>query len=112
MSDALQFDPKQLRMLDVAARVSASLSLLGSLVTIASFIVYPRIRKPVNQLALCLAIANAFSCLAYSWGRYPVAAGKSSAFCQTQGFLITWFVMTDPLLVSGQDPLRTSRLRS
>lgn len=93
------FSPDQLRALDIAARVSACLSLAGSSFTIVSFISYPPLRKPVNRLAFSIAVANIFACLSYSWGRYPVKAGRNSAFCQTQGFFITWFVMTDPLLV-------------
>lgn len=95
-----QFDPSQLRSLDTAARVSACLSLAGSSFTILSFISYPPLRKPVNRLAFSIAIANVFACLSYSWGRHPIAAGRNSAWCQTQGFFITWFVMTDPLLVT------------
>ncbi|KIX02055.1 uncharacterized protein Z518_07994 [Rhinocladiella mackenziei CBS 650.93] len=95
-----QFSSGQLRALDIVARVSSCLSLTGSSFTIVSFISYPPLRKPVNRLAFSIAVANIFACLAYSWGRYPVRAGRNTAFCQTQGFFITWFVMTDPLLVT------------
>lgn len=94
------FDSAQLRSLDIAARVSACFSLAGSSFTIISFISYPPLRKPVNRLAFSIAVANVFACLAYSWGRHPIEAGRNSAWCQTQGFFINWFVMTDPLLVT------------
>ncbi len=93
------FTPAQLLSLDVAARVSACLSLAGASFTIISFLSYPPLRKPVNRLAFSIAVSNIFGCMAYSWGRYPIAAGRDSAWCQTQGMFITWFVMTDPLLV-------------
>ena len=93
------FSPGSLHRLDVAARVSACLSLVGSSWTMISYLCYRPLRKPVNRFSFCISISNTMACVAYSWGRYPVAAGRNSAFCQTQGFLITWFVMTDPLLV-------------
>jgi hypothetical protein len=93
------FSYHQLQALDIAARVSSCLSLSGSSFTIISFLCYPPLQKPVNRLAFSIAIANIFGCLAYSWGRYPIRAGRNSAWCQTQGFFINWFVMTDPLLV-------------
>ncbi|KAI1611712.1 hypothetical protein EDD36DRAFT_466642 [Exophiala viscosa] len=93
------FTPSQLRSLDVVARTSACLSLTGASFTIISFVSYPPLRKPVNRLAFSIAISNIFGCLAYSWGRHPINAGRNSAWCQTQGMFITWFVMTDPILV-------------
>ncbi|EXJ63978.1 hypothetical protein A1O7_00313 [Cladophialophora yegresii CBS 114405] len=93
------FSHDQYQALDIAARVSSCLSLSGSSFTIISFLSYPPLQKPVNRLAFSIAIANIFGCLAYSWGQYPIRAGRSSAWCQTQGFFIQWFVMTDPLLV-------------
>ncbi|KIY00242.1 uncharacterized protein Z520_03927 [Fonsecaea multimorphosa CBS 102226] len=89
----------QLRAIDIAARVSSCLSLSGSSFTIISFLSYPPLRKPVNRLAFSIAVANLFACSAYSWGIHPIKAGRNSAWCQTQGFFINWFVMTDPLLV-------------
>lgn len=99
------FSPAQLRSLDVAARVSACLSLAGASFTIVSFLSHPPLRKPVNRLVFCIAVSNIFGCLAYSWGRHPIAAGRDSPWCQTQAMFITWFVMTDPLLVRS-DSLR------
>jgi hypothetical protein len=93
------FSDSQLRTLDIVARVSSCLSLSGSSFTIISFLSYPPLRKPVNRLAFSIAVANIFACLAYSWGQFPIHAGRHSAWCQTQGFFINWFVMTDPLLV-------------
>ncbi|KIW16333.1 hypothetical protein PV08_06384 [Exophiala spinifera] len=93
------FTAAELQSLDIVARVTACLSLAGSSFTIISFLSYAPLRKPVNRLAFSIAISNVFGCLAYSWGRHPVAAGRHSAWCQTQGLFITWFVMTDPLLV-------------
>lgn len=100
------FTAAQLQSLDIAARVTACLSLTGSSFTIISFLSYAPLRKPVNRLAFSIAVSNIFGCLAYSWGRHPIAAGRHSAWCQTQGLFITWFVMTDPILVR-----RSSRSR-
>ena len=93
------FSRSELEAFDIAARVSACLSLSGTCFTLISYVAYPPLRKPFNRLAFCIAIANAFACLAYSWGIHPVRAGRNTAFCQTQGFFIEWFVMADPLLV-------------
>lgn len=99
MSGQSSFNQAQLDRLDIAARVSACLSLAGSAWTMISYIAYPPLRKPVNRFSFCISITNSLACIAYAWGRYPVDAGRDTAFCQTQGFFITWFVMTDPLLV-------------
>ncbi|OAP57981.1 hypothetical protein AYL99_07071 [Fonsecaea erecta] len=93
------FSADQLRAIDIAARISSCLSISGSSFTIISFLSYPPLRKPVNRLAFSIAVANVFACSAYSWGIHPIKAGRNSAWCQTQGFFINWFVMTDPLLV-------------
>lgn len=99
MSGQSSFSQAQLDRLDVAARVSACLSLAGSAWTMTSYIAYPPLRKPVNRFSFCISITNSLACVAYAWGRHPVNAGRNTAFCQAQGFFITWFVMTDPLLV-------------
>lgn len=98
MSTQTTLTHSQLRSLDIAARVSACLSLTGTSFTLSSYLSYRPLRKPFNRLAFCIAIANAFGCLAYSWGIHPIYHGRNSAFCQTQGFFIEWFVMTDPFL--------------
>jgi hypothetical protein len=109
MSEYQQFRASQLRALDVAARISSCLSVLGASFVIASFVSYRPLRKPVNRLVICISIANALSCLAYSWGRYGIKAGRESTLCQTQAFFITWFVMTDPLLVCHCDAYSTAK---
>lgn len=93
------FSPSQFEQIDIAARSSACLSLAGTCFTLISYLAYPPLRKPFNRLAFCIAIANAFGCLAYSWARTPIHQGRNSALCQTQAFFIEWFVMTDPILV-------------
>lgn len=93
------FTAAQIQSIDIVSRVSSCLSLAGTLFTVTSYTFYPALRKPFNRLAFCIAVANAFGCLAYSWGIHPISHGRTSAFCQTQAFFIQWFVMTDPLLV-------------
>lgn len=100
MAPRTQLSAEQLRSLDIVTRVSACLSLAGTLFTLTSYLSYRALRKPFNRLAFFIAISNAGGCLAYTWGAHPLYHGRNSAFCQTQAFLIQWLVMADPLLVS------------
>lgn len=95
-----QLSAEQLRSLDIVARVSACLSLVGTIFTLASYLSCRALRKPFNRLAFFVAVSNAFGAFAYTWGAHPLYHGRNSAFCQTQAFLIQWLVMADPLLVS------------
>lgn len=99
MSRQSPFTQSQLQSIDIAARVSSCLSLSGTVFTLTSYTFCPALRKPFNRLAFCIAIANFFGCLAYSWGIHPIHDERTPVWCQTQGFFIEWFVMTDPLLV-------------
>lgn len=92
---------RELSLLDVVARVVSCLSMAGASFTVTSYWSCRTLRKKsFNRLAFLIASSNICGSLAYSWGVYPLFAGRKSAFCQAQGFLIEWFVMADPLLVS------------
>jgi hypothetical protein len=84
-------DESHLNAISIIERVCSVLSLLGSTFVIATFIMSKTFHKPINRLVFYASFGNMMSnvgtLMSRSYIEHPNSAG-----CQTQGFLIQWFV--------------------
>lgn len=81
------------RLDQALARVSAMLGLAGSLFIIATFVLQPRLRRPMNRLLFYTSLGNLFLDTFYFvsvWG-IPKPGG-SMHLCRTQGFMIQMYI--------------------
>ncbi|GME66041.1 GPCR family 2-like protein [Neofusicoccum parvum] len=86
------------RLDQALARVSAMLGLAGSLFIIATFVLQPRLRRPMNRLLFYTSLGNLFLDTFYFvsvWG-IPKPGG-SMHLCRTQGFMIQIFSLSPSL---------------
>jgi hypothetical protein len=82
----------QVRALAIAERTASSLSLLGVLVIIVTFVVSPHFRNPIQRLALLNAFFNLFDVTLTMISVDGPRMGNLSALCQAQGFLNQMYV--------------------
>ena len=85
---AMDFSEKQLRALEIATRVSSSLSIIGTLFIVGTFLSSPDFRQPINRLVFYASWGNLFSSVATMISRSGIAAGEASPLCLVQSFLI------------------------
>lgn len=84
----MDFAEKQLRALEMATRVSSSLSIIGTLFIVGTFLSCPDFRQPINHLVFYASWGNLFSSVATMISRSGITAGGTSPLCLVQSFLI------------------------
>jgi len=86
----------QIDNLIIIERVTASVSVVGTLILVATFILFKAFRTLSNTLIFYASFANLFANVAALIG--GSALGKlSSPLCQFQGFLLEMFMQSDPM---------------
>ena len=85
---AMDFSEKQLQAFEIATRVSSSLSIIGTLFIVGTFLSCPDFRQPINCLVFYASCGNLFSSAATMISRSGITAGEISPLCQGQGFFI------------------------
>ncbi|KAL1630305.1 hypothetical protein SLS56_004977 [Neofusicoccum ribis] len=86
------------RLDQALARVSAMLGLAGSLFIIATFVLLPRLRRPMNRLLFYTSLGNLFLDTFYFISVWAIPKpGGSMHFCRTQGFMIQIFSLSPSL---------------
>ncbi|KAF7564742.1 G protein coupled receptor family protein [Pyrenophora tritici-repentis] len=84
-----------------ATRTSSTLSVVGSIFIITTFVFFPYFRKPINRLVFLATFGNILTNTAtlISIAVLPEGASPSSSLCQAQGIVIQWFMVADSFWV-------------
>ncbi|KAK2838276.1 hypothetical protein FQN49_006442 [Arthroderma sp. PD_2] len=93
----MPFTDSELHVLDITERVSSTLSLLGCIFVIVTFLCSHRFRTPVNRLIFFATLGNILGIGATLTSRSGILAGQDSRLCQWQAFFIQWFHPADAL---------------
>lgn len=93
---------RQIKAIEVSARTTSVLSVLGSLFIISTFLLYAFFRRPINRLVFFAAWGNIMANVAtlMSISAIPEDPTNLTALCEFQGVLVQWFMMADSLWVS------------
>jgi hypothetical protein len=86
----------QISSLVLIERVSACLSVGGTLAIIATFLCFKELRTLSNTLIFYASFANLGADIACLIGYFGIIEGPSSPLCQFQGFLLEMYV-SDPV---------------
>ena len=78
----------QIEVIGTVERAFSVLSLVGCAFIFITFSCFPSFRKPINRLIIWASIGNVVATFATLISTYGIAAGATSALCQTQAFLI------------------------
>ena len=81
----------QLAALTITERATSTLSLLGFLLVVYTYLFCEGFKKPVNRLIFYAAWSNLGATIVGFIARDGVPAGRDSALCQTQAFLFQMF---------------------
>lgn len=85
----------EISALTITERVAASLSLLGFLLVVYTYLFCAGFKKPVNRLIFYAAWSNLGSTIVGFISRDGISAGQSSALCQVSAFLFQMFGAVD-----------------
>jgi len=93
---------RETHAVEIVERTMSSISILGSLFVLISFLTCPSLnQKSVNRLIFYASIGNMMSNVATLISVSGLKAGVTSGLCQTQGFLIQWYAEASfPLLMA------------
>ena len=78
----------QIHAIEVTARTTSVLSLLGCSFIIATFLLSPAFHKPINRLVFYASFGNIVTNIATLISVSGVEAGINAPLCQAQGFII------------------------
>lgn len=93
----MAYSDAELRAVEIAERVSSVFSLMATAFIVITFTTSRSFRKPINRIVFYVSFANMATNIPTLISRAGIRAGANSALCQTQGFLIQWFMLADPL---------------
>ena len=86
---------KQLKALMVTERVNSSLSLVGIIFVIVTFIFSSSFNKPINRLIFFATFGNLGSVVASLISEAGPTAGATAPICRFQAFLVQMFLGVD-----------------
>ncbi|KAF2230667.1 hypothetical protein EV356DRAFT_536155 [Viridothelium virens] len=89
------FSHGQLLAIEAIERIMSVVSLCGALFIICSFLLFRRIRKPINRLVFYATFGNLLTNVATLVSTSGIHAGNSSALCIFQGFFIQMLMPAD-----------------
>jgi hypothetical protein len=84
----MSLSPSQNQTIEITQRVTSSLSILGALFVISTYIASSSFHKPVNRMIFYASWGNIIANISTLISLSGIEAGRDSAMCQTQGFLI------------------------
>ncbi|KAM5386621.1 hypothetical protein ACJZ2D_000584 [Fusarium nematophilum] len=87
--------PSQARTLAILERLGGCLSLVSVFLIFISYGLVTRVRNPRNTFIVFASIANLGASIACIIARDGLAAGKESALCRAQAFMLQMFVQSD-----------------
>ena len=88
----MAYSDAELRAVEIAERVSSVFSLMATAFIVITFTTSRSFRKPINRIVFYVSFANMATNIPTLISRAGIRAGANSALCQTQGFLIQWYV--------------------
>ena len=88
-----KFPPQEQHALLYTERIASALSLAGTTFIFFTFILNKNFRKPINRLVFYASWGNTLCNVGTLVSMSGIAAGKTSALCQLQGFLIQMYVL-------------------
>jgi hypothetical protein len=92
---SLPFTSEQEWALEVTERVASALSIIGCVFIVATFLSSKTFRKPANRLIFYASLGNLAMNVGTALSLDGIRAGRNSALCQFQGFLIQMFLPAD-----------------
>jgi heme O synthase-like polyprenyltransferase len=84
--------PGQMSVLIILERTGAGLSMAAIVLTVLSYIAFPKLRTTPNLFLLCASGANAGASCASMMGYAGMHEGLESGLCQAQAFIFQWCV--------------------
>lgn len=89
----MTFTNEQNDSLQLSLRITSTLSIIGTIAIISSYIMVAKHRTQMNQLVVFMSMADFFSSISIFLGNWPLVGSlKSEAFCTIQAFNIQlWF---------------------
>jgi hypothetical protein len=84
----MSLSPSQNRAIEITERVSSSLSVIGALFVIGTYTVSSSFHKPINRMVFYASWGNIIANISTLISLSGIQAGRNTALCQTQGFLI------------------------
>ncbi|KAF3482382.1 putative cAMP receptor-like protein [Arthroderma uncinatum] len=93
----MTFTDSELQALAITERVSSTISLIGCIFVIVTFLCSDRFRTPVNRLIFYATLGNILGIAATLTSRSGILAGTESSLCQWQAVFIQWFHPADAL---------------
>ncbi|MCJ1243120.1 hypothetical protein MMC30_000317 [Trapelia coarctata] len=87
----------QVHALETTERVASTFSLIGCSFIFVTFLASPRFGRPINRLIFYASWGNTLCNVGTLISLAGINAGQYSALCQSQGFLIQLFVLSDAL---------------
>ncbi|KAK9765251.1 hypothetical protein K7432_006564 [Basidiobolus ranarum] len=86
----MAYTESQLNVLQYVTKVTASLSLVGTITSICAFLFWRRFQTATARLVFFMAISDLMSVTAKFIGRWGIAAGTDSFLCQFQAGAMQW----------------------
>ncbi|ORX88898.1 hypothetical protein K493DRAFT_384177, partial [Basidiobolus meristosporus CBS 931.73] len=90
MSSTITYTPVQLDVLQYMTKVTATLSIVGSLTSIFAFLFWKRFQTATARLVFFMAISDLMSVISRFIGRWGIMAGSESFLCQFQAGAMQW----------------------
>lgn len=90
----------QLEVIQLAPRIAAPISIVGSLAIIGCFTFWSKFRSQAAKLICYLAISDFFAMVVKGLGRLGPEAGNASVLCQAQGAIMQWGDISSILWIS------------
>ncbi len=87
----------QLKAIDIIERVNSSLSVVGCLFIVVTFLSSSAFHKPINRLVFFASVGNIMTSIATLISRAALG-NLTGALCQFQGFLIQMYGISPPPL--------------
>ena len=84
----MSLSASQNQAIEITERVTSSLSIFGALFVISTYITSSSFHKPVNRIIFYASWGNIIANISTLISLSGIQAGRDSAMCQTQGFLI------------------------
>src|SRR2546423_12895322 len=86
------FSAEQMYAIEVTERVCSVFSLLGTAFIITTFLTDKAFHRPINRLVFYATWGNIMSNVATLISTAGIRLGINSGLCQTQAFIIQWYV--------------------
>ncbi|KAJ5831855.1 hypothetical protein N7474_000166 [Penicillium riverlandense] len=91
----MSLSPSQNRAIEITERVTSSFSVIGALFVIGTYTASSSFHKPINRMVFYASWGNIIANISTLISLSGIQAGRNTALCQTQGFLIQMSIIID-----------------